>query len=90
MRTLQKNLRVMDTVTAHKAISDLSNKFNVGAGLSFVRDNRFYICKWEYTREDIHRLLSDYFLTHMLEPGWKLILDPVQYIYNEFYLTQDQ
>lgn len=80
----------MDTVTAHKAISDLSNKFNLGGGLSFRDDNSFYICKWEYTRSDIQRILADYFSTNMLEPGWKLILDPVQYIYNEFYLTQDQ
>lgn len=81
---------MMITVSVPEVISDLKKLFRIGTGSSFIRDNRFYICKWEYTREEIHKILSGYFLCRMLEPGWKLILDPVEYIFNEFYLTQDK
>lgn len=80
----------MTTVSTQEAISDLKKLFQIGTGLSCVDGLRFYICKWEHTRKDIHRILSDYFSAHMLEPGWKLILDPIEYIYSEFYLTQEQ
>lgn len=80
----------MTTVSIPEAISDLKKLFRINTGHSLVDGSRFYICKWEYTRDDIHRILSDYFSEHMLEPGWKLILDPIEYIYSEFYLTQEQ
>lgn len=72
------------------AISDLSKLFKVGDGLSILIGYRFHICKWEFPREEVRRILSEYFLSHTLEPGWKLVLDPIEYIYTEFYLTNEQ
>ena len=75
----------MIQISKETAIRDLSESFNVGVGLSELRDGTFYICKWEFTRNQVFDILKDYFSTRAFGDGSSLAVSPVQYIFTEVY-----
>lgn len=78
----------MQKITREDAIQYLSDAFKIGSGLSEIRGDRIYICKFDYPREEVIKTLTEYFSDKCFCDGWSLYVEPIEYIFTEIVLEK--
>lgn len=71
-----------------QVIEDLSALLEIGTGLSYFKDDHFFVCRYTMSREKVVTILSQYFKNRQIADGWSLVVEPYEAIFTELSLTK--